>query len=215
MILWLCLFAVRAFSQDSIPVRILPETDTLIRLPAIQTPAQLKDSNTYIEFFSEAILDSLKRTHSPRRSAFYSAVLPGLGQAYNKQSWKMPFVYAAIGVSTGFFIWNMDQYTTFRNLYRARMSNQNNPNYTDDFGHLRDANVKLLRDTYRQYVDYSVLVFVAAYALNIIDATVFGHLRKFDVSEDLSLRLAPTMMDYRTPGIKLSLSLDGSKPAYR
>lgn len=159
----------------------------------------------------DSLLLGYKAIHSPRKAAFYSAVLPGLGQAYNRQYWKIPLVYAALGVSTGVFIWNMDKFTQFRNAYRVRVANASNPDYVDQYPQYSDANLKYLRDAYRQYVDYSVLVFVAAYALNIVDATVFGHLRQFDMSDDLSIRISPKLFDNRAIGIGVNISLSPRK----
>jgi hypothetical protein len=213
--IWLSCFLGTSFmaqAQDTSGLnRYIVDSLKRAEAKAPETTVVADSTQTYMQFFTQAALDSISKIHSPRRAAFYAAVLPGLGQAYNRQYWKIPIVYAAIGVSAGYFIWNMDQYTEFRNIYRARIANANNPDYTDAYKMYNNANIKYRRDTYRQYVDYSVLVFIAAYALNIVDATVFGHLKSFDVSEDLSFKITPTMMDFRTPGIKVSLQLDKPK----
>ncbi len=102
----------------------------------------------------------------------------------------------------------MDKYREFRDAYRMRVANRDNPDYKDPYPRYEDGDLTYLRDAYRQYVDYSVLVFVAAYALNIVDATVFAHLRQFDISNDLSLRVTPKMIDRRTFGVGLTLTLN-------
>ncbi|WP_143159770.1 DUF5683 domain-containing protein [Chitinophaga jiangningensis] len=152
--------------------------------------------------------------HSPRKAALYSAILPGLGQAYNKEYWKIPLVYAAIGTCTGFFIFNMNEYKRYRDAYRIRMLN--NPDIHDEFEDIYPRTypaeaIKVIRDQYRQYVDLSVLFFVLSYGLNIIDATVFAHLRSFDVSNDLTLRVSPTIINNRTLGIGVNISIGGGK----
>lgn len=152
----------------------------------------------------------VKPVHSPRKAAFYSAVLPGLGQVYNREYWKIPLVYAALGITTGTFIFNMDKYRTYRNAYRIRMDG--NADTVDDFvGLYSDASLKVLRDGYREYVDYSVLVFVLAYGLNIVDATVFAHLKNFDMSDDLSMKIVPAVIDNRALGISIRVNLGGKK----
>lgn len=208
----LCLFLFAAFSshaQDTTMVKRLM-MDSLKR-----EKAAMRDTITVPPTTTPSAVDTLlanyKALHSPRRAAFYSAVLPGLGQIYNRQYWKLPLVYAAIGISTGVFIFNMDKYTEFRNAYRARVANLNNPDYIDPYPRYSGEDLKYLRDAYRQYVDYSVLVFVAAYALQIVDATVFAHLRQFDISDDLSLRVAPTIINNRALGIQLNVSLGPRK----
>ncbi|RAJ83418.1 hypothetical protein CLV59_103385 [Chitinophaga dinghuensis] len=154
------------------------------------------------------------KIHSPRKAALYSAVLPGLGQAYNREYWKIPLVYAAIGTCTGFFIFNMKEYKRYRDAYRIRMLN--NPDIHDEFETIypriypADA-IKVIRDQYREYVDYSVLFFVLSYGLNIVDATVFAHLRSFDVSNDLTMRISPTIINNRTLGIGVNISVGGKK----
>ncbi|UCJ05326.1 hypothetical protein KTO58_16680 [Chitinophaga pendula] len=152
----------------------------------------------------------LPTPHSPRKAAFYSAVLPGLGQYYNKQYWKIPLVYAALGTTTGFFIYNFQQYKEFRDAYRIRIAG--NVNVKDKYIDLyRTSTLKTLRDTYRQYVDYSVLFFIVGYGLNIIDATVFAHLKAFDMSNDLSFRITPKMIDSRTLGLSLQINVGKRK----
>jgi hypothetical protein len=148
--------------------------------------------------------------HSPRKAAFYSAVLPGLGQAYNREYWKIPLVYAAVGISAGFFIGNFDYYKEFRDAYRIRMDG--NANTIDAYeGLYSDASLKVLRDAYRQYVDYSVLVFVLAYGLNIIDATVFAHLKDWNMSDDLSMRVVPKVFDNKSIGLSLQINIGKGK----
>lgn len=150
--------------------------------------------------------------HSPRKAAFYSAVLPGLGQAYNREYWKIPLVYAAMGISAGFFIGNFNYYKDFRDAYRVRMDG--NANTVDAYvGLYSDASLKVLRDAYRQYVDYSVLVFVLAYGLNIIDATVFAHLKDWNMSDDLSMRVVPKVLDNKSIGLSLQINLGKGKRA--
>lgn len=149
--------------------------------------------------------------HSPRKAALYSAVLPGLGQAYNREYWKIPLVYAALGTCTYFFIDNMKNYRSYRDAYRIRMDG--NPDTHDKYEgtYKNPASLKTLRDYYRQNLDYTVLFFVLAYGLNIVDATVFAHLKSFDMSNDLSIRISPTMINNRTPGIGVNIQLGSRK----
>ena len=204
----LCLFLFSAFSshaQDTTMVHRLV-MDSLKR-----EKAAMRDTISVPPTVADTLLANYKALHSPRRAAFYSAVLPGLGQIYNRQYWKLPLVYAAIGISTGVFIFNMDKYTEFRNAYRVRVANTNNPEFVDPYPRYSGEDLKYLRDAYRQDVDYSVLVFVAAYALQIVDATVFAHLRQFDITDDLSMRVAPTIINNRALGIQLNISLSPRK----
>ncbi|HEY0274128.1 MAG TPA: DUF5683 domain-containing protein, partial [Chitinophaga sp.] len=129
----------------------------------------------------DAIKLAKKRLHDPRKAAFYSVVLPGLGQAYNHEYWKLPLVYAALGTAVGVFVFNYKEFVDFRNAYRLRLSG--NPDVRDKYYDIYPdpAQLKYIRDYYRQYVDYSVLGFLVVYGLNIVDATVFAHLKQFDI----------------------------------
>jgi len=205
-----CLFLLSAFysyAQDTTMVKRL-QMDSLKR-----EKAAMRDTITVppLTTAADSFLANFKPLHSPRKAAFYSAVLPGLGQIYNRQYWKLPLVYAAVGISAGVFIFNFDKYKEFRDAYRMRAANANNPDYNDLYPKYTGEDLKYLRDAYRQYVDYSVLGFVAAYALQIVDATVFAHLRQFDITDDLSMRVSPTLINNRALGISLNISLSPRK----
>jgi hypothetical protein len=205
----LCLFILSAFSshaQDTTMVKRMM-MDSLKREKAAMRDTITVPSTAAADSF----MAHFKPLHSPRKAAFYSAVLPGLGQIYNRQYWKLPFVYAAIGVSAGVFIFNFDKYKEFRDAYRLRVANANNPDWEDPYPRYGNEDLRYLRDAYRQYVDYSVLGFVATYALQIVDATVFAHLRQFDITDDLSMRISPTLINNRTLGISLNISLSPRK----
>jgi hypothetical protein len=161
-----------------VPVSAVAQPADSAAVPAVEVPA--------------GPLDSMRRLHSPRRAAFYSAVLPGLGQIYNHQYIKVPLMWGGIGVATGVFIFNFNKYITYRDAYRLRLNGNFTHDQRVDVYSLDD--LRYLRDGYRQYVDYSVLGFAAVYLYNILDAIVFAHLYHFDVSNDLSrLKFGPVM----------------------
>jgi len=195
----LCLLQFNLLAQDSTKAAYLRKQ---------QPDSRTDTANLYPKKDSVAPIFQEQPFHSPRKAALYSAVLPGLGQAYNREYWKIPLVYAALGITTYTFIINMDSYRTYRNAYRIRMDG--NADTRDDFeGRYSDQSLKFLRDGYREYVDYSVLVFVLAYGLNIVDATVFAHLRTFDMTDDLSMKIVPTIIDNRALGISLRVNIGG------
>jgi hypothetical protein len=128
--------------------------------------------------------------HSPKRATLYSAMLPGLGQAYNKKYWKIPVIYAAFGVTGYFFAENQQNYRLYKQAFRFRIDD--NPETNDEFiGIYTDDNLKVLRDYYRRNMELNVIIGFAIYALNIIDAAVDAHLFYFDVSDELSLNIQP------------------------
>jgi hypothetical protein len=150
--------------------------------------------------------------YSPRRATYRSAILPGWGQATNKKYWKIPVVYAALGVTTYIFFHNVKQYNEAKNAYlNAIDGNQANdslipqPYYT-----FKDQpeRIKTFRNQVRQNVDYSVLFFILFWGLNVVDATVDAHLKTFDVSDDLSLQIRPGYSPLaNTNGISIVLNI--------
>lgn len=129
---------------------------------------------------------------SPARAAFYSAVLPGLGQAYNEKYWKIPIVYTALGVGVYFYINNNNQYNRYRDAYKNRLAGRTDDEFSDEAGRPLLSNSGLIdaQRFYQRNMEISLLVLVGMYALNIIDANVDAHLQQFNVSEDLSLKPA-------------------------
>lgn len=121
---------------------------------------------------------------APSKAAFYSAILPGLGQAYNKSYWKIPIAYAGIGTGIYFYLENDKQYDRYRDAYKARLAGRK-----DDFeGRITTDGLIRAQEFYQKNKEISILVTVGVYVLNIIDANVEAHLRQFNVDEDLSLK---------------------------
>lgn len=126
---------------------------------------------------------------SPAKAAFYSAILPGLGQAYNKKYWKIPVVYAAIGTGVYFTIDNNKKYNQFRNEYKKRLNNGGLIDTSDPiYGRLSTESVIRGQRFYQKNRDLSVLIAAGLYILNIVDANVDAHLLQFNVNDDLSLK---------------------------
>ena len=122
---------------------------------------------------------------APARSAFYSAILPGLGQAYNGSYWKIPLVYAGIGTSLYLVLQNDTEYQRYRNAYKRRLAGFQD----DEFQNiLENEGLINAQKQFRQNKEFAILATVAFYLLNIVDANVDAHLKQFDVSKDLTLR---------------------------
>ena len=153
--------------------------------------------------------------HSVKRAALYSAILPGLGQAYNGKYWKIPIVYAAIGTSGYFIYYWYDFYDELRTAYLARTDSD--PETIDALYAYIPSDEILLQyvDNTKRYSDLLVVVTSVVYILNIVDAVVDAHLYDFNVSDDLSLHIQPYMLpkgyltqnDFNTFGVNLKLSL--------
>lgn len=131
----------------------------------------------------------------PSRAAFYSAILPGLGQAYNKKYWKIPIVYAALGGSVWAFMENQDQYNELRDAFRIRLAGGTNDQFSRPDGTpiISTEGLERAQQRSRRNMELSLLITGAIYVLQIIDANVIGHLKQFDVSRDLSF--TPFLME--------------------
>ncbi|MRX63848.1 DUF5683 domain-containing protein [Maribacter luteus] len=136
---------------------------------------------------------------APSKAAFYSAVLPGLGQVYNKRYWKVPIVYAALGVGVYAYKYNDDYYKRFRTAYKRRLAGFTDDEFYDINGDnvegadpdLDSDDLEYQQENYQRDRDLSLVLTIAMYALNIIDANVDAHLKQFNVDEDLSLDVHP------------------------
>lgn len=141
---------------------------------------------------------------APSKAAFYSAVLPGLGQVYNKKYWKVPIVYGGLGLSIYYYSWNNQKYHEFRDAYRNRLAGK------PVEGRLSSLDEdRLIRGQrfHQRNRDLSLLITVGIYILNIVDANVDAHLMQFNVNENLSLRpqLQQNEIDYKhNMGLSLS-----------
>jgi len=132
--------------------------------------------------------------HSPKKAALLSAVLPGAGQVYNKKYWKLPIIYAGTAGLVYSFQFNQSRYVKYRDAYKYRIDND--VSTTDNYiGIYSDDNLNTLQKYYHRYRDLTVIGFAALYALNIIDASVDAHLFTFDVSDDLSMKIEPTLIN--------------------
>jgi len=186
-----------ALVQGGDTLRTLPAADT-VRLSERQT-AQL-------------------RRIIPRKATIKSAMLPGLGQAYNRQYWKIPIIYggfATIGYFINFMNGRMQFYRT--NWEKAFASPDRTVLLTIG-GFTRPISEGTLErgyNTFRRYRDLNVLLGVALWGLNIMDANVSAHLKTFDLTDDLSLRLQPSLgvggaiaPPVVAPGVRLTLTFN-------
>ena len=161
------------------------------------------------------------KTHVPKKAIIRSAIIPGWGQVYVRKDldmsffrkyWKVPIIYGAIGTSVGTFMYNLQWYRRTRFAYATLITNDS-ANFDNVHTKLKsfilindDESLRYYRDEFRRNIDYSVLFFLAMWGLNVVDATVDAHLRSFDVSPDLGLRIKPGYSDLAgTHGISVTL----------
>lgn len=170
-ILLLCLFsALYSFSQkdkDSTSI-------TLDESPLIADETLIKKE-----------IDPLR----PSKAAFYSAVLPGLGQAYNKKYWKVPIVWGAIGAGIYFYVSNDKEFDRYRDAYKRRLAGFKDDEFygPNQQPSISDDGLIRAQQQFRRNKEVSLLVTLLLYSLNIIDANVDAHLLQFNVDKNLSL----------------------------
>ena len=170
---------------------------------------------------SNSVKDSIsvKKTvviHSPRKATIYSAILPGLGQIYNRKYWKVPLVYGGF-VTLGYFInFNNNEYTIYRQAYSDIIDNDPNTNsflklkvnpsflQPDRITQFTDA-LRAQKDYWRRNRDLVVIGTAVFYAINVIDASVDAHFFNFDIGDDLTINWVPGpifCMDKKVIGIQ-------------
>lgn len=151
-----------------------------------------------------------KTFFNPKRTMLASAILPGTGQIINNQWWKTPVIFTALAGCYYYFNFSRLKYLDFRDAYILRTDE--NPltidKYDPDYGNAeyRYANasqLKYFRDAYRRDMEFSVILTTGVYVLNIIDAYVGAHLKSFNLNDDLSLSVYPSLT-HRTQGFLLT-----------
>jgi len=133
---------------------------------------------------------------APSKAAFYSAVFPGLGQIYNKRYWKVPIVYGAIGAAIYGYTFNDRQYKRVRTAFKRRQAGFIDDEFYDPDGTGNGPLIDLEdlqneQENFQRDRDLLLLVAVAMYALNIVDANVDAHLKQFNIDDDLSFDMEP------------------------
>jgi len=166
---------------------------------------------------STVMLKDTTKQHDPKLAGALSAVIPGLGQAYNKKYWKVPLIYAGAGALLYAINYNAAQYATYKDAYSVRIDgdtstvDQFDIQVVNDEPKYTEESLLNLKDYYRRNRDLSYIFMGVLYMLNIVDAAVDAHFYSYEISDDLSLKVRPTIMmssgRNQTAGISLTLSL--------
>lgn len=128
------------------------------------------------------------KTPDPGRSTLYSILLPGLGQIYNGEYFKVPIYWGCLLGATHFLLNNNTNYKRFKRIHNEATTD---PDYT---GTISGETAKWYRDEYRRYRDYSIVATALFYLIQVIDANVFAYMHDFEVSEDISMNLEPAVI---------------------
>lgn len=202
-------------AKDTIPPAKLVISDStgkiMEKTPVAKAPAKVKD--TTLKMLDT---DSLGRPkHSPRKAAIRSAIIPGWGQIYNKKYWKLPLVGAAVGIPAYLVYYNKVWYDRTRYALKVTASGTTLPVFLDKVDPQllplvkANATASLInyRNEFRRNMDYAVLFGLLFWGLNVIDATVDAHLKDFNVSDDLTLRIKPAVLPGNVAGVSFVFAI--------
>jgi hypothetical protein len=194
-----------SYSQEEKPQDKQPREEATLLQPGMDT--------TGMNFQIDSIYLDEKALNRPKKAAFLSAALPGLGQAYNNRYWKIPIVYGALG-TIGYFIgWNNNKYQQYRNAYLLKKSFPVEELDDPLAINISEDNLQRGLDYYRRNRDFLMIILVGIYVIQILDAHIDAHLMDFDVSDNLSLRIEPgfepqSLWTSRQYGLKLMLNFN-------
>lgn len=172
------------------------------------------------------------KEHSPHKATLYSALVPGLGQIYNKKYWKLPILYGGIAATVYAISWNTGQYNDYRNAYIDLTKYLEYKNQAEGAGIIEPTSKRYekiapdtdfsetsanddewfkttfqnKKDSYKHDRDLSYIILFGVYVLNIIDATVDAHLTNFNINDNLSMTVQPKMNYSPVAGSTLGLS---------
>ena len=127
---------------------------------------------------------------SAGKATIYSILVPGLGQIYNGETWKLPIYWGGLLGSVHFYTLNRTNYKRFQRIYREA-TGENAASYS---GPIQAETALYYRNLYRRYRDYSVLAIAGFYLLQVIDANVFAYMHDFNIEEDISMSVAPAVL---------------------
>ena len=200
-VLFVLLFSMKIFAQVSPKDTIRVENYPTDSISAVTPKSEIE---VYTDIQESNATDSTMR-YNPTKAGLYSAVLPGLGQYYNKKYWKIPIVWGGIGTGVGVVLWNQKQYNRYRDAFIAQLNGQ-----THEFSDIPGITAEALgrtQDRAKRQRDYAIAVTGLVYILNIVDAVVDAHL--YEGRKDPDLALKPTVIydEFGKQNSKAGLSL--------
>ena len=141
---------------------------------------------------------------TPSKAAFYSAIIPGLGQAYLGKAWKIPIIYSEIGASLYYFDLNNKEMNEYRYSYKRRLNGFFDDRFLELAIPITTEQLLLGMEFHKNYRDIALVLAALSYMLNILEANVSAHLLQFNVSEDLSVK-PNLIIDEEIRGFRLAL----------
>jgi hypothetical protein len=190
--------------QDTVAIPI----DSFSLEPELNNDSLIIDSLPALKTKKERFLYRIfvKNYPNPDMALYLSLAIPGAGQIYNKRWWKLPFVYGAYAGLIASVDFNTKRYKSFRDAYIAELKRQKHP-YSDTRYSADD--LKRIRDIYDKNRQLSYIGIVAVHLLQATEAFVDSHLRTFDISDDLSMKIHPAFQGkpFSSPAVGVGISL--------
>ncbi|MBS1557636.1 MAG: hypothetical protein JST69_02820 [Bacteroidetes bacterium] len=170
----------------------------------VKKDSVVQSDSVYINHGKKKIsVDAYAKRFDPRKALFYSAILPGAGQAYNKKYWKIPLVYAGLISLVGVVKYYNDGEVKYK---QQLFYNINHPNITyNPISGATTANLRTVVDFARRQRDYFAILTGLFYILQIVDAHVDAHLKEFDINPNMHVRIEPSMLPSGTAGLALTI----------
>ena len=138
-----------------------------------------------------AICYESSRNPDPGRATLYSALLPGLGQIYNGELFKVPIYWGCL-LGSVYFLTNYNtNYVRFKRIHNE--ATNPDPAISENVP-ISGETAKWYRDVYRRYRDYSIVATIAFYVLQVIDANVFAYMHDFEVDDNITMNIEPTII---------------------
>ena len=182
------------------PILCQEESKTIDIPQKIAIPDTLQINQNFSPRIQRLINDPL----TPSKAAFYSAIIPGLGQAYLGKGWKVPIIYAAIGASIYYYDVNNKEMNSYRTAYKRRLNGFFDDEYLETEIPITTDQLLLGMEFHKNYRDIAIILAAVSYMLNILEANVSAHLLQFNVNDDLSVT-PNIIVDQEITGIRLAV----------
>ena len=154
--------------------------------------------------FSPRIRRLVANPLTPSKAAFFSAIIPGLGQAYLGKGWKVPIIYAAMGTSLYYYNVNNKEMNSYRRAYKRRLNGFFDDQYLETEIPITTDQLLIGMEFHKNYRDIAIILAAVSYMLNILEANVSAHLLQFNVNDDLSIK-PNIIVDHDITGIRLAV----------
>lgn len=168
----------------------------------------MRDDSLIMESKDTVLMKSYASRYDPRRALLLAAVLPGLGQIYNKKYWKLPLVYGGF-ISIGY---GLNFYQSGYRKYKNQLFDNLNTDPSDESllntqSKFTTSQLRTIVDRYRRERDFMIILMAGMYLLQIVDAHVDAHLKEFDLNPNLQVSIEPTIEQNAVLGRQTGVSL--------